>query len=155
MKHLPFSSFMASARLETATLDQAAGRVGQRRRRWAILLLQPVALVALLLWLTGGAVQPVHAQSCPIFPDPQARFGFNVARDGGRTIDNYNVQPLNGHWYLDYATQVTPSRPAAMAYAQMIRAQCVGTALARRPRYAALAEKPGHVVDHRQRTGPA
>lgn len=90
---------------------------------WAFLLLQPLLLTNLLLW--SSSAPSVHAQTihCELFPNPQQRFGFNVARDGGRHIDDYNVTTLNGHWYLDYFTQERPSQPADMAYAQMIRAR--------------------------------
>ena len=75
------------------------------------------ALVTLLLVTT----QTGYSQSCVPYPAPAARFGFNVARENGRNINNYNVAPLRGHWYLDYATQETPPHTADMVYAQMIR----------------------------------
>ncbi|MCB0062795.1 MAG: hypothetical protein KDE19_11790 [Caldilineaceae bacterium] len=90
---------------------------------WAFLLVQPFLLLGLLLWLMAGNVEPVQAQSCSVFPDPQQRFGFNVARDGGRHIDDYNVSPLHAHWYLDYFAQEVPSQPNGMVYAQMIRSK--------------------------------
>lgn len=84
--------------------------------RWRLLLLTGLPLL-LLLFLSNRA----YAQSCTLYPSPQTRFGFNVARDGGRHIDDYTVTPLKAHWYLDYFTQATPSQPAGMVYAQMIR----------------------------------
>jgi len=75
------------------------------------------ALVMLLLF----TAQTSYGQSCVPYPAPATRFGFNVARENGRTIENYNVAPLHGHWYLDYATQQTPPHTADMVYAQMIR----------------------------------
>jgi len=87
---------------------------------WVFLILAPLLLL-LLFWVMMATPTVAHAQSCPAFPNPQARFGYNVARDNGRTIDDYTVAPLNGHWYLDYFTQATPSYPAGMRYAQMIR----------------------------------
>lgn len=81
------------------------------------LLLLTGVPVLLMLFLSNQA----YAQSCTLYPSPQTRFGFNVARDGGRHIDDYTVAPLKGHWYLDYFTQATPSQPEGMVYAQMIR----------------------------------
>ncbi|MCB0105932.1 MAG: hypothetical protein KDE53_08480 [Caldilineaceae bacterium] len=91
------------------------------RKSWVFLLLQIPLGLLVLGWLVAQSSAPLHAQSCPAFPNPSARFGYNVARDGGHTIDDYAVAALNGHWYLDYFTQVVPSRPAGMRYAQMIR----------------------------------
>jgi len=76
------------------------------------------ALFLLLLLLMPGQA---NAQSCPPYPSPQTRFGYNVARDGGRHMSQYDVTALQAHWYLDYFTQVTPVQPDGMAYAQMIR----------------------------------
>lgn len=99
------------------TIDQSAPPV---RMNWVFLILSP-ALVLLLFWMMSATASVAHAQSCPAFPNPQARFGYNVARENGRTIDDYAVGPLNGHWYLDYFTQDSPSNPAGMRYAQMLR----------------------------------
>ncbi|MCE7979626.1 MAG: hypothetical protein DYG89_00425 [Caldilinea sp. CFX5] len=75
------------------------------------------ALVMLLLF----TAQTSYGQSCVPYPAPATRFGFNVARENGRTIQDYNVAALHSHWYLDYATQQTPPHTADMVYAQMIR----------------------------------
>ncbi len=91
------------------------------RMSWVFLILQPPLLLLLLLWFFSATPTVAQAQSCPAFPNPQARFGYNVALDNGRAIDDYNVAPLNGYWYLDYAVQAAPSRPDGMRYAQMIR----------------------------------
>lgn len=91
------------------------------RKSWVFLILQPPILLLLLFWLLSSNERPLYAQSCPAFPNPSARFGYNVARENGHTIDDYAVAPLNGHWYLDYFTQLTPSQPEGMRYAQMIR----------------------------------
>ena len=85
---------------------------------WRLRLLLLAGLpLCLLLFLSRQA----QAQSCTPYPSPQARFGVNVARDGGRHIDDYTVTPLKAHWYLDYFTQATPAQPEGMVYAQMIR----------------------------------
>ncbi len=99
------------------TIDQSAPPV---RMNWAFLILAP-PLILLLFWGMVASPTAAHAQSCPTFPNPQARFGYNVARDNGHTIDDYAVGPLNGRWYLDYFTQAAPSKPAGMRYAQMVR----------------------------------
>ncbi len=62
-----------------------------------------------------------YAQSCTPYPAPQARFGFNVARENNKEIEDYDVTLLKAHWYLDYTTQITPAQPADMTYAQMVR----------------------------------
>ncbi len=90
------------------------------RMNWVFLIL-PTMLLSLLFWIMMATPSVAHAQSCPAFPNPQARFGYNVARENSRTIDDYAIGPLNGHWYLDYFTQDTPSNPAGMRYAQMLR----------------------------------
>lgn len=82
---------------------------------------KPLLYASLLLLLLLLTTDQVQAQSCTPYPSPQTRFGFNVARDDGRHIEQYNVTPLKAHWYLDYFTQVTPATPANMVYAQMIR----------------------------------
>lgn len=89
--------------------------------RWAFLHFRAVLLASLLALLLQSAIQPAYAQSCEPFPNPQQRFGFNVALDNGRHIDDYDVQPLNAHWYLDYTMRKTPSQPQGMMYAQMLR----------------------------------
>ncbi|MEZ4864508.1 MAG: glycosyl hydrolase [Caldilineaceae bacterium] len=62
-----------------------------------------------------------YAQSCTPYPSPQARFGFNVARDDDRHIDDYDIRPLQAHWYLDYMMEPAPSHQADILYAQMVR----------------------------------
>ncbi len=81
-------------------------------------LLMATVVVALQWQPARAADEP----TCPVFPNPQDRFGFNVARENGKRIDDYDVTPLHGRWYLDYATQEVASQPAEMVYAQMIRA---------------------------------
>ncbi|MEZ4731720.1 MAG: hypothetical protein R3E79_31765 [Caldilineaceae bacterium] len=92
------------------------------QRQWSMTVWgKPLLGVLLLLLLALLTTEQVRAQSCTPYPSPQARFGYNVARDGGRRIEQYDVAPLQAHWYLDYFTQVTPVQPNGMAYAQMIR----------------------------------
>ena len=78
-------------------------------------------LILTLFSLLSEAPRSVQAQSCVPYPNDRARFGINVARDGNKRIDNYNVAPLNAGWYLDYTMASFPSQPDGMAFAQMIR----------------------------------
>ena len=66
-----------------------------------------------------------------------------MARDGGRSIDDYDVSPLGAHWYLDYATQVTPSEPTGMSFAQMIRPNQWARSGITTTLEAVLSENPG------------
>lgn len=106
------------------------------RWRWLLLAGLPLFLV---LFLSRQA----QAQSCIPYPSPQARFGVNVARDGGRHIDDYTVTPLKAHWYLDYFTQATPSQPEGMVYAQMIRPPLWKQATFTKTVESVLANNPG------------
>jgi hypothetical protein len=61
------------------------------------------------------------AQSCPLYPSPHQRVGFNVSRDGDVDINNYNAAQLGAGWYHDYANRRAPSHPGGIQYHQMIR----------------------------------
>ncbi|MCB0188073.1 MAG: hypothetical protein KDE31_27585, partial [Caldilineaceae bacterium] len=67
--------------------------------------------------------------TCPLYPSPHLRMGFNVAREGGVSIDDYDVAQLHAGWYLDYNRQHTPSHPAGMIYHQMLRSEIDTTRL--------------------------
>lgn len=97
-----------------------------------------LSLLLLLLWSDRAS-----AQDCSLYPSPQARFGFNVARDGGRHIDDYITTPLQAHWYLDYFTDPVPSKPDGMTYAQMIRPPMLKQATFTATVESALANNPG------------
>lgn len=88
---------------------------------WVLLILRPILVLTMFAWLVPATTPLVQAQDCLAFPNPQDRFGFNVALENNRRIDNYTVDSFHAHWYLDYATQIKPSQPAGMVYAQMIR----------------------------------
>lgn len=111
----------------------------------------PVLLLSLRLLLLAGlpslllffVVDRAYAQNCTLYPSPQARFGFNVARDGGRHIDDYTTTPLKAHWYLDYFTQAAPSKPDGMTYAQMIRPPMLKQATFTATVESVLANNPG------------
>lgn len=111
----------------------------------------PVHLLSLRLLLLAGLPallvlllsDQVYAQSCTLYPSPQARFGFNVARDGGRHIDDYTTTLLKAHWYLDYFTQASPAKPDGMTYAQMIRPPMLKQATFGATVESVLANNPG------------
>lgn len=75
-------------------------------------------LTCIFLWFTTTGVA---AQSCPLYPSPHQRIGFNVALEGGVTIDDYDSVRLNAGWYHDYRVQSTPSHPGGIGYHQMVR----------------------------------
>lgn len=107
------------------------------------LIRKGVSIVAVLFILFLLATHRAYAQSCTPYPSPQARFGFNVSLNNGRTISSYNVAPLHGHWYLDYATQKTPPHTADMVYAQMIRPTLWKSANFTKTVEATIANNPG------------
>jgi len=68
------------------------------------------------------ATVTAYAQSCPLYPSPHQRIGFNVAREGNVDIRNYDAPRLGAGWYHDYTVSKTPSHPGGILYHQMIRA---------------------------------
>ncbi|MCB0125442.1 MAG: hypothetical protein KDE58_24480, partial [Caldilineaceae bacterium] len=90
-------------------------------------------LMALFMLVTTAACPPYGDETpatCPLYPSPHLRMGFNVAREGGVSIDDYDVAQLHAGWYLDYNRQYTPSHPAGMIYHQMLRTSLDTTKLA-------------------------
>lgn len=79
-----------------------------------------VVSILSLIFVSSGQ-QPVLAQSCQLYASPHQRFGVNVTRDGGVSIDDYDVRSLNAGWYHDYGQRLVPSHPSGMQYYQMIR----------------------------------
>jgi hypothetical protein len=109
---------------------------------WWVVRLKPLLGAVLLLTLLLMATGHSAAQSCVLYPSPNQRFGFNVDTDGGHGVDNYTVDQLKAHWYLDYSFHITPSHPANLQYAQMLRSsiwhssgftKTVGTAITANP----------------------
>ena len=70
------------------------------------------------LALAQNSTEPM---GCQPLPPPNARFGINVARDGGKEITDYDVAQLHAGWYLDYTWHIDPAHPNGMDYVQMIR----------------------------------
>ncbi|MBX3011857.1 MAG: hypothetical protein KF832_10150, partial [Caldilineaceae bacterium] len=77
-----------------------------------------LSCACLLFWLTAHSTA---AQSCPLYPSPHQRMGFNVALDGGLTINDYDTVRLGAGWYHDYSRRVNPAHPGGILYHQMIR----------------------------------
>lgn len=105
--------------------------------------LKLLSMAGLLLTLFLLTVQTSYGQSCTPYPSPHTRFGFNVARENGRNINDYNVAPLHSHWYLDYSTQRTPPHTAGMVYAQMIRPPFWRSATFTKTVEAIIVDNPG------------
>lgn len=83
-------------------------------RRWLVTLCS--GLLAMLLPLSTAL-----AQSCPLYPSPHLRMGFNVAPNGGIDINNYDAARLGAGWYHNYGWRNTPYRPGGIQYHQMVR----------------------------------
>lgn len=86
-----------------------------------------ITLLTLLftVMLATTAACPLYGQQksaeCPLYPSPHLRMGFNVAKEGGVSIDDYDVAQLHAGWYHDYNQQLVPSHPTGMIYHQMLR----------------------------------
>ena len=84
-----------------------------RTRLWSTLLFT--------CFLLGVVTAPVYAQSCPLYPSPHLRIGYNVARDGGVDITDYDTARVGGGWYHDYSMRANPPQPGGVVHHQMIR----------------------------------
>lgn len=80
----------------------------------------PTAFAPLVLSLLLTLPGQLAASLCPLLPGEHERFGINVSTLGGKSVDDYATAPLNLGWYIDYRSQLTPSRPQEMRYVQMI-----------------------------------
>ena len=87
---------------------------------YQIVRFKPLLGALFLLFLFLAVTRQTAAQSCPLYP-PNERFGVNVDTDNGMRVEDYDVAQLKAHWYVDYRTQITPTHPADLQYAQMIR----------------------------------
>lgn len=104
---------------DNTTLGQVVGRRfashhSRRRRLWCSLLLAGFFL--------SIAAAPIHAQSCPLYPSPHLRIGYNVSRDGGVDITDYDAVRIGAGWYHDYSMRANPPQPGGIAHHQMVRA---------------------------------
>ncbi|MCE7979612.1 MAG: hypothetical protein DYG89_00350 [Caldilinea sp. CFX5] len=100
-------------------LRQVAGRriptsCYTRVRLWCSLLLA--------CFFLSIATAPLYAQSCPPYPSPHLRIGYNVTRDGNVDITDYAATQLGAGWYHDYSMRAAPPQPGGIAHHQMIRA---------------------------------
>ncbi len=89
------------------------------QRNWAR---QSLGGIVLGLLLTLSIVTTTFAQSCPLYPSPHQRIGFNVAPDEGIDIHNYDAAQLGAGWYHNYSTRQSPYHPGGIQFHQMIRA---------------------------------
>jgi hypothetical protein len=99
-----------------------------------------LCLTILLLWIFSSAA---FAQSCPLYPSPHLRVGFNFAQDGGVEITDYDTRRLGAGWYHDYSFNQTPAHPDGILYHQMVRGAGRTTA----ERIQNLLNRLGPVVD--------
>lgn len=92
-----------------------------------------IGIVPFLFVLLIAGSSPVGAEEgggqCSGYPSPHLRIGVNVAKEGGVSIDDYDVTNLHAGWYHDYNQQLQPSHPAGMIYHQMIRTRVDTTRL--------------------------
>lgn len=86
--------------------------------RYRYRCINSVCLTILLLWVFTSAA---FAQSCPLYPSPHLRVGFNFARDGGVKVTDYDTSRLGAGWHHDYGYQTTPAHPGGILYHQMVR----------------------------------
>jgi hypothetical protein len=99
-----------------------------------------LCLTILLLWIFSSAA---FAQSCPLYPSPHLRVGFNFAQDGDVEITDYDTRRLGAGWYHDYSFNRTPAHPDGILYHQMVRGAGRTTA----ERIQNLLNRLGPVVD--------
>lgn len=89
----------------------------------AVRLLSVSTLLACLLLCMAATT--AHGQSCALYPSPHQRIGYNVTREGGVGIEDYDTASLGAGWYHDYTFRQFPSRPANIQYHQMVRIHAV------------------------------
>ncbi|MCB0064873.1 MAG: hypothetical protein KDE19_22265 [Caldilineaceae bacterium] len=84
-----------------------------------------LTVLPLLFVLLIAGSHPVEAEAgsgqCTGYPSPHLRMGVNVAKEGGVSIDDYDVTELYAGWYHDYNQQMAPAHPVGMLYHQMLR----------------------------------
>jgi hypothetical protein len=101
-----------------ARLGQATGRKMVASRYTRVRLGCSLLFACFFL---SVATAPLYAQSCPLYPSPHLRIGYNVARDGGVDITDYDAPRLGAGWYHDYSMRTNPPQPGGIAHHQMIR----------------------------------
>lgn len=77
--------------------------------------------ICFALGLLGLFTASVAAQSCPRYPSPHQRMGFNLTLDGNVNINDYDAARLGAGWYHDYRFQAAPAHPNGILYHQMVR----------------------------------
>ncbi|MEZ4864533.1 MAG: CARDB domain-containing protein [Caldilineaceae bacterium] len=63
------------------------------------------------------------AQSCPPYPSPHQRIGFNVAPEGSIDINDYDAAQLGAGWYHNYGYRRQPYFPDGIHFHQMVRSK--------------------------------
>lgn len=83
-----------------------------------------ILTLAFLLMAIGllSTQKSALAQVCSTYTAPQLRFGFNLDRDTGQRVTDFDTAQLGAHWYLDYHYHLTPTVPAGMVFAHTFRA---------------------------------
>ncbi len=108
--------------LRAASLRPTGGGQARKRtahqRNW---LRQGSSSVAFALLTVLTIATATFAQSCPLYPSPHQRVGFNVTTEGGVTINNYDAPQLGAGWYHDYTSRQTTYQPGGIQYHQMVR----------------------------------
>jgi len=100
------------------TREEAPNPSKRRHQRYR----QGICSIALGILLTLSIVTATFAQSCPLYPSPHQRIGYNVALDGDKGINYYDAAQLGGGWYHNYTSRQSPYRPGGIQYHQMVRA---------------------------------
>ena len=79
-------------------------------------------LASLLLagWALLLGVTAAPESVCPLYPSEHERLGVNVMTNYGKAVDDYDVAQLHAGWYVDYAIQLAPAKPAGLAYVQTL-----------------------------------
>ena len=93
---------------------RAPKRTHPRTQLWCSLLLA--------CFFLGVATAPIYAQSCPLYPSPHLRMGYNVTRENGVDITDYDAPRLGAGWYHDYSMRANPPHPGGIMHHQMVRA---------------------------------
>ncbi len=103
---------MLSGMLAPVVEQSRARRCFRGVQLWCSLLLSS--------FLLGVVTAPIYAQSCPLYPSPHLRMGYNVALDGGVDITDYDAVRVGGGWYHDYIMRLNPLEPGGIIYHQMV-----------------------------------
>lgn len=97
--------------------------------------------VAILFALAAGSFGAAQAQAAETNAAPLCRFGVNVDRRDGSSIDSFDIEVLRAGFYMDYHAAREPSRPNGMRYMLRIKLTQIGAdGYSYRPAGTALAD---------------